>query len=66
MSYWQTLEKLNSLGYTLAWVLLCFPGLRAISSFAGCLRRGDYAGAAGVLIADILFLIGFYFLIGAF
>jgi hypothetical protein len=64
-SYWKTLRELSTLGYTLVWVLVCFPGLRACSDFAGCLRRGDYSGAAGVVTGDLISLVVFYFVIGS-
>ena len=66
MNYWQTVKEWNTLGYTLFWVFFCFPGLRTASDFFGCIRRGDYGGALGVVFAVLLWLAFFYFLIGFF
>jgi uncharacterized membrane protein len=66
MSYWQTVKELNTLWYTLFWVLICFPVLGTVSRFFGYIRRGDHQGAAAVVVAVLTCLVLFYFVIALF
>src|SRR5260370_21518712 len=42
-----------------------FPGFKSLSDFFGCIHRGDYGGAAGVVTAILIWLVLFYFVVPA-
>jgi threonine/homoserine efflux transporter RhtA len=64
MSYWQTVKEWNTLWYTVFWVVIVFPGYQIINDFGRTVHRGDYSGAAGVLVAALIWFVVFYLIIG--
>ncbi|HZV89335.1 MAG TPA: hypothetical protein VFF95_17435 [Candidatus Binatus sp.] len=66
MTYWQTMKELSTFGFTFVWVIFCFPGLKTVGDFFGCIHRGDYTGALGVVFAVLLWLVFFHFIVAGF
>jgi len=66
MTYWQTVKELSTFGFTVVSVIFCFPGLKTVGDFFGCIHRGDYSGVLGVLFAVLLWLVLFHLIVAGF
>ncbi len=64
MNYWQTFKDRRTLWYTLAWVLFGYLGRGISPGFVESLYHRNYSGALGSLTAELLFFVGFYFIVG--
>ena len=66
MSYWKTLKELNTLLYSLVWIVFVFPFGKIAADGLGAYRDGNYSGALGILTAGLLFLVLIYAVVALF